>query len=405
MSQSKVIGALEIGTSKTVVLVGEIVPNRSCNIIGKGDSSSQGVKKGEIMDFKAASNSTHAAIMAAEQSAQVPIDAIYLAQTGRHLRGERNLGAAGVSGSDNLVRVQDLRRAMDDAKCKQLPNGRVYIHHIKNPFRLDGRQLDDPLHFEGRRLEVEYWSVHGEERKISDQIRVVNGFGLNVEDMIISSISSGVMVTSEEERQSGVLVLDIGCGTTDYVVYKEGFILCTGVIPVGGDHLTNDLSIGLRINRKHAEYLKTHYGKALVDKKDRGEKVWLVGDFSIGDRNLPRIAIHQVLNARLDELFRIVRKELGRLGHREALQSGAVLTGGTSRLPGIDLLAADVLQMDARIGENPEWVRDELRVPEYSTALGLMHYALTGSSEAPARADSSRGLFRKVARILNLNFS
>ncbi len=405
MSQSKIIGAVEIGTAKTVVLVGELVGDSTCNIIGKGACSSQGIKKGEVHDFKAASNCTHAAILAAEKSAQVTIDSIYLAQTGRHLKGSFNRGMAQVSSSHNIVGRQDIERAVEDAKCKQLPVERVYIHHIRNPFYLDGQQVDEPLHMEGSRLEVGYWSVHGSERKLSDQIRVINAFGLNVEDMIISSIAAGSMVTEESEKQAGVLVLDIGCGTTDYVVYKDGYIVQTGVIPVGGDHLTNDLSIGLRVNRKHAEYLKLNYGHALVNKKARDEKVWLIGDFTIGDRNLPRFAICQILNARLEELFKIVKKELGRLGTRDYLPAGVKLVGGTSQLPGIDLLAGEALNLEASLGRSPDWVQEGLRGPDYSTALGLLHYALTGHQDGDVQQTSSKGLLRKVARMLNLNFS
>lgn len=404
MSQSKIIGAVEIGTSKTTVLVGELIVGRSCNIIGKGGSSSQGLKKGEIMDLKAASNSVHAAIIAAEKSAQVTLDSVYLSQTGRHLRGSLAEGASSVSHSDGIVSAADIRRAEEDAKCKQLPPDRVYIHHIRNPYLLDGQVVADPMHMKGNRLEVGYWSVTGEEPRIADQLRIFNGFGIQVDDMIISSIASGSMVADEGEKEAGVLVLDIGCGTTDFVVYKDGHILQTGVIPVGGDHLTNDLSIGLRVNRKHAEYLKVNYGKAVVDKKDRNEKVWLIGDYTIGDRNLPRHSIHRVLQARVEELFKVVRQSVGKRCNNAYLPAGVVLTGGTSQLPMIADVAHEQLGLSARLGENPEWVREDLRGPTYSTALGLMHYALTGH-EASQEGQPNPGLFRKVARILNLNFS
>jgi len=405
MSQSKIIGTVEIGTSKTMVLIGELIVGRSCNIIGRGSTSSHGLKKGMIMDLKAASNSVHAAVLAAEKSAQVTLDSIYLSQTGRHLQGMWNTGTASVSRSDGIVGETDIKRAEEDAKCKELPPDRVYIHHMRNPYLLDGREVIDPLHMEGRRLEVGYWSVTGEERKIGDQLRVLNGFGIQVEDMIISSIASGNVVTDDGEKTAGVLVLDIGCGTTDYVVYKEGYIVQTGVIHVGGDHLTNDLSLGLRISRKNAEYLKTEYGKAMTDKRDKEERVWLFGDYTIGDRKFPRAAIYQILNARVEELFKIVRREVGKKCNPDFLAAGAVLTGGTSRLPMIEEVAGEQLGIEARLGESPDWVRDDLRGPENSTVLGLMHYALIGHQDSDSPQASSRGLFRKMARILNLNFS
>jgi len=172
MSQSKIVGAVEIGTSKTVVMVGEIVNGRSLNIIGMGQSSSAGVKKGEILDFRAASNATHAAIMGAEKSAEVQIEAIYLSQTGRHLQGFSNTGSVTVSSADGLVSASDIQRATREGKSKELPAERVYIHHIKNRVQLDGRTIKEPLNMQGQRLDVGYWSIHGDERRVRDHIHV-----------------------------------------------------------------------------------------------------------------------------------------------------------------------------------------------------------------------------------------
>lgn len=404
MSKHRIVGAVEIGTSKTVALIGEIVEGRACNIIGKGASTSQGVKKGEIVDFKAASDSTHAAILEAEKVAQVTLDTIYLAQSGGHLRGERSLGTAQVSGADGTVSRQDMERAAADAKSRQLPAGRVYLHHIRNGWMLDGRPEANPLHLKGTRLESAYWSVHGEERMIEDQMRIINGLGLNVEDLILSSLCSAAMVTEEAERQTGVLVIDIGSGTTDYALYTGGHVVRTGVLSVGGDHLTNDLSLGLRVNRKGAEQFKVNHGKAIIDRADKDQKVWLYGDLTIGDRHIPRLAIYQILNARVEEVFRLVRKELGPFLTAEKIPAGAVLTGGTSRLPGLCEVAQRALGVETRLGQNPEWVQEKMRHPEYSTALGLLHFALSGQREPDPAKDTqnSRGLMRKVARLLNL---
>jgi len=403
MNQNRIIGAIEIGTATVTVLVGEIVGGRRLNIIGMGVSSSRGVKKGEIVDFKAASDCTHAAIMTAEKSAGAQIECAYLSQTGRHLKGFRNTASINVSGSDNRVSRHDIERAERECKAKQLPPGRLYIHHIQNPSVVDGRSAANPLHMDGRKLELAYWSIHGDEAKVGDHIHVINGFGLNVGDMILSSIASGAMVVDEVEKENGVLVLDIGCGTTDYVLYHDGFVIQTGVIPVGGDHLTNDLSLGLRVNRRLAEKHKIEHGAARVRREDKHEKVWLVGDQQIGDRQAPKSAIYQILNARVDELFKLVGEELGGLLTQQNLPAGIVLTGGTARLPGIDEAARERLKVDVRVGENPSWVRGDLRKPEFSTTLGLLHYALTGQEEGLDEAPAQQGLLRKMARMFTLN--
>lgn len=401
MSYNKIIGAVEIGTSKVVVLVGEIIDGRSLNIIGMGQSTSMGVKKGEVVDFRSASDCTHAAIIAAEKNAGTTIEAVYLSQTGAHLQGFFDKGAVTVSSPDNVVSRPDISQAIENARRKVVPNGRVYIHHIQNDFFLDGRPVEDPFAMKGAHLEVGYWHVHGHERKVSDHIHVINGFGLEVEDMIISSIASGSMVVTEPEKQHGALALDIGCGTTDYVLYRNGRILRTGVLCVGGDHLTNDLSLGLRVSVKQAEKLKSEYGKAIIDREDKSDKIWLFGDLTIGDRPIPRLAIYQILNARIKELFEVIKRELGGALNPQELAGGVILTGGVSRLPHVASVASDVLGVTARVGENPAWVREDLREPEYSTVLGLLYYGLT-AQRARYEEATRKGLMGKVAKMLNL---
>ncbi|MGJ3242573.1 MAG: cell division protein FtsA [Opitutales bacterium] len=389
---------MEIGTAKIVVIIGEIVAGQSVNIIGFAESSSAGVRKGQIWNFKEVSNAVHATIAAAEKSAQITCDIGYLAQTGRHLAGFRNFGTARVSGTDGCVSQRDVARALEEAKRKELGDDRVYIHHILNPFRLDGRLERDPIGLTGHHLEAGYWSVHGNELTVRDAIRVLNHYGMDVADMIISSIASGVMVASETDKEAGCLVLDVGCGTTDYAVYHDGYIVKTGVVSVGGDHLTNDLAMGLRINRKLAEKLKVEEGRATVDKADRKDPVWLVGDLTIGDRQIPRYAINQILHARMEELFQIIRDDLGPLGSHEQLAAGCFLTGGTARLPGIADVGRQVLGLDVHLGEPPGWIDASLRRPEYTTAIGLLHYALTGQ-EQQTENHRPRGILRRISRM------
>ena len=401
MARTKIIGAVEIGTSKVVVMVGEIVAERSLNIIGRGQVASYGLKKGEIVNFRSVSDRTHAAIINAEKNAGTSIKAIYLAQTGGHMDGFSNKGSVTVSSHDNRVDQSDMQQAVENAKRKDLPAGRVYIHHIQNGYRLDSHAVENPTAMRGENLEVDYWHVHGDEKKLSDHIHVINGMGLRVEDVIVSSIASACMVTGEAEKKNGVLVLDMGCGTTDYALYRNGHIVRTGVVPLGGDHLTNDLSLGLRIGGRNAEKLKLRFAKAMLDPKDKKDNVWLFGDLSIGDRRIPRKAIYQIIHARLREIFQIVRDELGADLDTRGIAGGIVITGGTSRLPRIVDLATKVFGMNTRLGENPPWVRQGLRIPEYSTVLGLLYYGLT-ARQTRGETKMKKGLFGKMSKILNL---
>lgn len=404
MSQDRVVGAVEIGTSKVAVLIGEIVGNGGLNIIGHIACSSKGVKKGQIADLNASSDCVHAAIMTAEKNANTRIDEVYLAQTGVHLRGAFNLGTANVSASDGVVREVDIDQAKEDAKRRNLPESRTYIHHIQNPFSLDGRPVENPLAQEGQRLQVGYWSVHGDSQVVSDALRVIRGIDLDVSDMIISSIASGVVLLEEAEKDAGALVIDIGAGTSDYVLYRKGFIVKTGVVPVGGDHITNDLSIGLRVGRKSAEEIKTKNGRAYYKSSDRDEKVWLYGDLTIGDREYPKAAITKIIDARVSEIFEIIKEQLQEADSLEPsdIATGVVLTGGASRLDGIAEAASRALGLEARSASGPADVAQELRKPEYTTALGLLHYALTGQ-ESAREAAKPTGLLRRLTSILNFD--
>jgi cell division protein FtsA len=403
MSATKVVAAVEIGTSKVAVLLGEVMGDSGLNIIGHSVGTSKGVKKGEITDLDRASDCVHATILKAEENAQTRVDEVYLAQSGRHLVGNFNVGGSNVSASDGVVRRADIDAAKEDAKRRTLPRTRTYIHHIQNPFSLDGRPVDNPLSKEGRLLQVGYWSVHGDSEAVSDSLRVIRGIDLDVRDIIISSIASGAVLLEESEKENGALVIDIGGGTTDYVLYRKGYIVKTGVVAVGGDHLTNDLSIGLRVARKSAEEFKLKHGRAYYESEDRDEKVWLFGDLTIGDRQYPLSAITKIIEARIFEVFDIIKEQLetANLLVPGDIASGVVLTGGSSRLTGIAEAARRRFGLDARVSEGPPDVAEELRAPEYSTALGLLHYALTGQEDSRQQPVKPSGILRKLTGLLS----
>ena len=339
--------------------------------------------KGAVVDYKAASDCTHTALEQAEREAGERIDGVFLAQTGGHLEGFQNDASVNVKAADNMIDRDDIQMVCELAKQKDLPPGRTVVDHIRRPFRVDRRLVPgSPENLVGQRLEVGYWTVHGQEQRVADNLHVIRGFNLPVQDLVLASLASGHMVTTAEERQHGVLAIDIGGGTTDYALYLDGAAHTTGVVPVGGSHLTNDLSLALRLTDGQAEKLKLRFGRALPSARDKTEKVWLDGNFAIGDRQFSRQAIEQVLAARVAELFEVVRKKLGNAFSPETCAGGVVLTGGTAKLPAIAECAAKAFGVPAHLGEAPRWVAENLRDPSYHTALGLLYYGVSSRLRA-----------------------
>lgn len=397
MSKSRIVGAVEIGTSKVAVLVGELVSGRSLSLIGFGECQSRGVIKGTVMDFKAATDAAHSALVAAQESAGVNIDEVFLAQTGGHLEGFYNEASVSVSAADNMVSQLDIDTVCRLAKAKSLPEGRMVVHNIRRPFYLDGRMVGaNPEHLVGQRLDVGYWTVHGQENRIADNIHVIRGFNVRVGELILSSLASGTVLTSPQDRQNGALVIDIGAGTTDYVLYRDGVAAVSGVVPVGGGHLTNDLALGLRVTEGQAEKLKLRHGRGQVVTKDRSDRVWLNGDFAIGDRQFPKQTIETITAARVWEVLEVVRKKLGTTFAPERCAAGVVLTGGTSKLPGLPEAAAKIFGAAVHLGELPGAVDEKLRDPAYATVTGLLNYGAQSQASAPAPQRRGTSFIKKL---------
>jgi cell division protein FtsA len=403
---SKIIGAVEIGTSKAKALVGEVTENGKLSIVGMASRPNEGMRKGEIVDFRKAADAVHASLEEAEKMSGTTVDSVYLAQTGTHLRGQMLFGSASVSSSENRVSASDLDRASKEAKLRQPEEGRSYVHHIRTPMLLDGRPVEDPVGMIGKKVDLGYWSVDGDDQAIRQALHVITNYaGLEVADLILSSIASSTMMAGPDLRRAGVLVIDLGAGVTDLSLYRHGYVAYTGVIPVGGDHLTGDLSMGLRVLEPYAEKLKIEHGKASPDPSDADEDVWIIGNKTIGDRSISRKAISDVIHVRIVELFEIISKELGNLLDPAELSGGVLLTGGGSKLPGIEIVAAKVLGLPVRKATFTPGIDSELATPENATVLGLLHYGLEDHGRPPGQKESdeqSPGFFGKLAGMVGI---
>ena len=400
---SKIIGAVEIGTSQAKALVGEVGEDGNLNIVGMASRPNEGMRKGEIVDFRKAAAAVHAALEEAEKMSGTTVDSVYLAQTGAHLDGQMLRGSAFVASSDNRVAVDDLQRAESEAKRRQPETGRSYVHHVRTPIVLDEKVVEDPVGLIGKKIDVGYWSIDGDDQAIRSALHVISNYSLEVDDLILSSIASATMVAGPDLRRAGSLVIDLGAGVTDLVLYHQGYVAYTGVIPVGGDHVTGDLSMGLRILEPYAEKLKIEHGKASPDPSDDEEDVWIIGNKTIGDRSVSRKAISDVIHVRVVELFEIIRKELGSLLDANELKGGILLTGGGSQMPGIEQVAGKVLGLPVRKAGFPPGIEPELAQPENATVLGLLHYGLQDHSLPGQKKDQEQtGFLEKLAHTFGI---
>ena len=397
-SNSRIVGAVEIGTSKITVLVGQSSGSR-LNVIGMGEFPSRGVVKGTVVDSPAAGEATHRAIIAAEQSVGARLQQIFLSQSGSHIDGFYHEAAVNVGGLEGRVSAFDIDSVLNLAKAKALPSERCNVHYLRRPYYIDGSLVASPEEIRGSRLSVGVYHVHGDKNRIADNIHIIRNFNLPVTQLVLSGLASGNILTTPEERHHGVLVVDIGAGTTDFAYYLHGRPFVAGVIPVGGSHLTNDLSLGLRITEAQAEKMKTLHGRAVVAAKDRSDRVWLNGDHGIGDRDFPRMTIEQITAARTREIFEIVRKKIGSLYAPADTRAGVVLTGGTASLLGIEDAASRVFETPARVGQPRVEVSENLRNGRYSTVLGLLHQGL--SQQIEEHSTQPPGLFSKIRRALD----
>src|SRR6476660_1256194 len=303
-SNSSIIVGLEIGTSKVCAVVGDFSPDGALNIVGLGQARSRGVRKGEISDASLCEEDVRQAIVEAEQMADVEIRSVYLAVTGSHLRGFDNRGVHPVVSADREISEEDVQDVIKNAKAINLPAENHVIHAIRQHFLVDGQDgITNPVGMLGSRVEVDVHVVHGSPTRLQNAIRTVKGLQLEVDDIVFNGLASSLALLSNEQKELGSLVIDIGGGTTDYVVYANGIIKHTGVLGVGGDHVSNDLAYGLKVPLSRAEQLKIEHGAALVEEADKGQTITIANELGMPLKVISRENLRRIMSLRLEEVF------------------------------------------------------------------------------------------------------
>ena len=390
----KMIVGLDIGTSKVVAIVGSITDEGEIEIVGIGSHPSRGMKKGVVVNIESTVQSIQRAIEEAELMAGCQIHSVYVGIAGSHIRSLNSHGIVAVR--DREVYPFDLERVIDAAQAVAIPADQKILHVLPQEYVLDSQEgIKEPLGMSGVRLEAKVHLVTCAVNAAQNIEKCIRRCGLEVEDIILEQLASSYAVLTDDERELGVCLVDIGGGTTDIAIFTEGAIRHTGVIPIAGDQVTNDIAMALRTPTQFAEEIKIKYACALTQlaRADETIKVPSVGDRP--PRDLSRQALAEVVEPRYDELFTLVQAELRRSGYEDMIAAGIVLTGGTSRMEGVVELAEEIFHTPVRIGmpHAVAGLTDIVRNPIYSTGVGLLHYGMKQQRGAGVRGGARQ---RKV---------
>jgi cell division protein FtsA len=403
-----VIVGLDIGTSKVVALVGEITADGSIEVIGLGSQPSRGLKKGVVVNIESTVQSIQRAVEEAELMADCEINAVYAGIAGSHVRSLNSHGVVAIR--DREVTHGDVEHVIDAAKAVAIPADQRILHVLPQEFIIDGQEgIRDPIGMSGVRLEAKVHIVTGADSAAQNIIKCVQRCGLVVEDVVLEQLASSYAVLTEDEKELGVCLVDVGGGTTDIAVFGNGAIRHTAVIPIAGDQVTNDIAVSMRTPTQYAEDIKIRYACALSQLANPDESIEVP---SVGDRPARRLArqtLAEIVEPRYEELFNLIREELRRSGFEEMIAAGIVLTGGSARMEGAIELAEEIFHVPVRLGlpGQVKGLSDVVRSPIYSTGVGLLLYARENSapaSRAAALGGNVAGVFERMKSWFKGNF-
>jgi cell division protein FtsA len=402
------IVGLDIGTSKVVVAVAELLADGRFQVIGLGQSASEGLRKGVVVNIEATVQSIRRALEEAELMAACRIGEVYTGIAGSHIKSFNSSGMVAIK--DREVSAADVARVIETARAVNIPTDQQVLHVLTQEFIVDGQEdIREPLGMSGVRLEVRVHIVTGAVSAAQNIIKCVRRCGLEVQDLMLQPLASSMAVLTPDEKELGVALVDIGGGTTDIAIFTGGAIRHTAVIPIAGDQITNDIAMALRTPIPDAEEIKLRYGVAKEVLADPNEKLEIPGIGDRAPRLLSRQALAAVIEPRVEELFTLTQKVIRESGYEELLSSGVVLTGGTSLLPGIGELAEDVFLKPARIGW-PHYdaaLADVVRNPRFATVMGLLieaHSQRLRGRKVAAQTGSFRQTLKRMKEWIVGNF-
>jgi cell division protein FtsA len=388
MASNDLMVGLEIGTSKICVVVGESRPDGTTKILGVGQAPSRGVRKGEIVDFETAMKCVHEAVVDAEQKSDVMIRSAYVAVAGAHIQSFNNRGCVVLPEEHDEIDEQDIEDVKISAREVSIPAQNAFLHSIIQHYHVDGQNgVLNPVGMLGEKLEADFHIIHGVRNRIQNTIRCVKELPLEVEDVVFSALASAQVVLTQHQKNLGALVIDIGGGTTDYILYVDGAVKQSGILAVGGDHITNDISMGLRIPMTRAEKLKIEEGSVTLGNCLPGETILLKDDSGFAGKEVERETLNTIIHMRLRESLELLKRQLDEESFINFTGAGIFITGGCSLLNGIDHLAEEIFEMPAHVAhaQTMSGLTSAFENPQFSTAIGLIKYAQAVQADRPRR--------------------
>jgi len=382
MAVSNIYVGLEIGTSKVCMVVGEVRGDGAIKILGVGQHPSAGVRKGEIVDSDTVQTCLHDALIRAEERSDVEVNTVFLAVTGSHIRSVNNRGTIRVADEQGEITIEDLEEVKKIARDVALPPESGYIHSIIQHYFVDGgEKVLNPVGMVGQKLEADYHIIHGVKTRIQNAIKCVREVPLEVQDIVFSPVAAAQVVLNRECKNEGALVIDIGGGTTDYICFVDGAVEASGCVGVGGDHITNDIALVLKIPLARAEKLKVAHGGAIVS--GVGDEIVSVEGES--GKKVERRVLCEIINARVSEMLAVVAADLESKGLLERLGKGIFLTGGTSLMRGLAELTEEIFGVPVQRGSSDTMTGPAalFENPQYATPVGLIRYAQLLEEQRP----------------------
>jgi cell division protein FtsA len=371
LNNNEILVSLDIGTSRVKVIIGEVTKD-SLNIIGVGTAKSNGLKKGAIVDIDQTVHAIKSAVEQAERMIDMQIERVVVAINGNHIQLQSCHGVVAVSSEDREIGYEDIQRVIEASQVMSIPPEREIIDVFPKQFIVDGQdEITDPRGMIGVRLEMEGTLITCSKTVLHNTLKCIEGAGLEIQDIVLHPLASGSVALSSDEKNLGVALIDIGGGTTTVSIYESGFLRDATVIPLGGDNITKDISIGLKTTTEEAEEVKVNFGYAYYNDADESEtfQVTLIG--SNRKQTFNQLEIADIIEARLEEIYLFVLQEIRKMGYYE-LPGGFVLTGGVMNLPGVLELAQQVFQSNVRIAI-PDYIG--VRDPQYTTGVGALQFA------------------------------
>ncbi len=394
MRKERVVVGLDVGTTKVVALVGNVA-NGLIEIIGMGKAESHGLEKGVVVDIGRTISSIRKAVEEAENMADVKIDSVYVGIAGKHINSINNSGTVSINRPDRIITEDDIHRVVETAQAIQLPPASEMIHVIPRQYIVDGQDgITDPVGMTGTRLEVDVHIVTGAITAVHNLVRCVESLDIGIEQIVLEPIASSLAVLSSAEKELGVILLDIGGGTTDISVFRGGDIWFSKVIPIAGEHITNDITVGLQTPIEEAELIKKQAGTALVESVGEDEKIEVATIGGDEKKTVSKKKLAKIIEPRVEELLDLAMQEVEDAGYRDLVPAGLVLTGGTSLLDGIVEFAHQRYGIPVRRGKIPQGIhglRDIVESPIYATSIGLLRYAIETKDFSKRRYDRKKG--------------